>query len=71
MPSNVEDAKQKFMSGANKTRAPADDDIQPIGHNIQVTTGGDTPKAGGSSFSSIAKGDTNSSNYVPAKGPST
>ncbi|KAI1661074.1 hypothetical protein F4813DRAFT_386480 [Daldinia decipiens] len=71
MPSGTENAKQQFMSGVEKTRAAADDKSKQNSLNTQSTSGGDNPKAGGSSFSSIAKGDTNSSNYVPAKGPST
>ncbi|KAI1209445.1 uncharacterized protein F4807DRAFT_426735 [Annulohypoxylon truncatum] len=67
----TEEAKQKFMSGVEKTRAPADDKSAQTAPKVQPTSGGDNPKAGGSSFRSIAKGDTNSSNYVPAKGPST
>ncbi|KAI2467182.1 hypothetical protein F4781DRAFT_321253 [Annulohypoxylon bovei var. microspora] len=71
MPSGTEEAKQKFMSGVEKTRAPADKNSTPAGIKIQSTSGGDNPKAGGSSFKSIAKGETNSSNYVPSEGPST
>ncbi|KAI0889392.1 uncharacterized protein GGS22DRAFT_196939 [Annulohypoxylon maeteangense] len=66
-----EQAKKKFMSAVEKTRAPADEKSAPAGIKIQSTTGGDNPKAGGSSFRPIAKGETNSSNYVPAEGPST
>ncbi|KAI1776545.1 hypothetical protein F4818DRAFT_439945 [Hypoxylon cercidicola] len=69
MPSGTENAKQKFMSSVEQTRAAADDKPKQAG--IQQTTGGDNPKAGGSSISALAKGDTNSSNYIPAKGPST
>ncbi|KAI1650362.1 hypothetical protein F4815DRAFT_458957 [Daldinia loculata] len=71
MPSGTENAKQQFMSGVEKTRAAADDNSKQNSLNTQSASGGDNPKAGGSSFRSIAKGDTNSSNYVPAKGPST
>ncbi|KAI2623041.1 hypothetical protein GGS26DRAFT_566950 [Hypomontagnella submonticulosa] len=71
MSSGTENAKQKFMNSVEQTRATADDKSKQAGSNTQPVTGGDNPKAGGSSFSSIAKGDTNSSNYVPAKGPST
>ncbi|KAI1760505.1 hypothetical protein GGR53DRAFT_78362 [Hypoxylon sp. FL1150] len=71
MPSGTEDAKQKFMSSVEQTRAAADVKSKQAGIGTQHTTGGDNPKAGGSSIRSIAKGDTNSSNYVPAKGPST
>ncbi|XXG98788.1 hypothetical protein Hte_005118 [Hypoxylon texense] len=71
MSSGTENAKQKFMNSVEQTRAPADDKPKQGGIGTQQTTGGDNPKAGGSSFSSIAKGETNSSNYVPAKGPST
>ncbi|KAI1460473.1 hypothetical protein F4805DRAFT_417620 [Annulohypoxylon moriforme] len=67
----TEEAKKKFMSGVEKTRAPADDKSAQAGIKIQSTSGGDNPKDGGSSFRPIAKGETNSSNYVPAKGPST
>ncbi|KAI1097706.1 hypothetical protein F4804DRAFT_326716 [Jackrogersella minutella] len=71
MPSGTEKAKQKFMSGVAKTRAPADDKSKQAGLMTETTTGGDNPKAGGSSFRPIAKGETNSTNYDPAKGPST
>ncbi|OTA56455.1 hypothetical protein K449DRAFT_387505 [Hypoxylon sp. EC38] len=71
MSSGTEQAKQKFMSSVQQTRAPAEDQTKPNSLNTQATAGGDNPKAGGSSFKPIAKGDTNSSNYVPAKGPST
>ncbi|KAI8962265.1 hypothetical protein F5Y11DRAFT_323379 [Daldinia sp. FL1419] len=71
MPSGTEAAKQKFMGGVEKTRAAVDDNTKQNSLNSQSTLGGDNPKAGGSSFSSIAKGDTNSSNYDPKKGPST
>ncbi|KAI1386839.1 uncharacterized protein F4822DRAFT_411365 [Hypoxylon trugodes] len=68
MSSGTQDAKQKFMSSVEQTRAPVDDKTKQAG---QPASGGDNPKAGGSSLRSIAKGDTNSSNYDPAKGPST
>ncbi|KAI1375686.1 hypothetical protein F4677DRAFT_446315 [Hypoxylon crocopeplum] len=71
MSSGTDAAKQKFMSGVEQTRAAADDTSKQAGLNSQSSTGGDNPKAGGSSFKPIAKGETNSSNYVPAKGPST
>ncbi|KAI6087151.1 hypothetical protein F4821DRAFT_259396 [Hypoxylon rubiginosum] len=71
MLSGTENAKQKFINGVEQTRAAANDKPKQAGIGTQQTTGGDNPKAGGSSFSSIAKGDTNSSNYIPAKGPST
>ncbi|KAI1417115.1 hypothetical protein F5Y13DRAFT_153699 [Hypoxylon sp. FL1857] len=71
MSSGTENAKQKFMSSVQQTRAPAEDQTKQNSLNIQPTMGGDNPKAGGSSFKPIAKGETNSSNYVPAKGPST
>ncbi|KAI0899482.1 hypothetical protein F4806DRAFT_452873 [Annulohypoxylon nitens] len=67
----TEEAKQKFLKGVEKTRAPAGDEPTQGGIKVQSTSGGDNPKAGGSSFRPIAKGETNSSNYVPAKGPST
>ncbi|KAI4870381.1 hypothetical protein F4820DRAFT_403488 [Hypoxylon rubiginosum] len=71
MSSGTENAKQKFMNSVEQTKASADDKPKLAGIGTQQTTGGDNPKAGGSSFKSLAKGETNSSNYVPAKGPST
>ncbi|KAI0387394.1 hypothetical protein F5Y04DRAFT_274247 [Hypomontagnella monticulosa] len=71
MSSGTKDAKQKFMKGVEQTRAAADDNLKQTSLNTQSATGGDNPKAGGSSFQPIAKGDTDSSKYVPAKGPST
>ncbi|KAI0852881.1 hypothetical protein F5Y00DRAFT_226283 [Daldinia vernicosa] len=74
MPSGTENAKQQFMSGVEKTRRAAADDLdnsKQNSPNTKSTSGGDNPKAGGSSFRPIAKGDTSSSNYVPEKGPST
>ncbi|KAI1479941.1 hypothetical protein K445DRAFT_317603 [Daldinia sp. EC12] len=71
MSSGTENAKQKFMGGVEKTRAAVDDTSKKNSLNSQPTSGGDNPKAGGSSFRSIAKGDTGSSNYDPSKGPST
>ncbi|OTB02490.1 hypothetical protein M426DRAFT_13465 [Hypoxylon sp. CI-4A] len=71
MPSGTEAAKQKFMGAVDQTRAAVDGKSKQNSLNSQPTTGGDNPKAGGSSLRALAKGDTNSSSYDPAKGPST
>ncbi|KAI0172092.1 hypothetical protein GGR52DRAFT_548962 [Hypoxylon sp. FL1284] len=71
MSSIAENAKQKFMSGVEQTRAPATDKLKQPGLGTKPATGGDNPKAGGSSIKPLATGDTNSSHYDPSKGPST
>ncbi|KAI2609525.1 uncharacterized protein GGS25DRAFT_520326 [Hypoxylon fragiforme] len=71
MPSGTQSANQKFMAGVKQTRAAANNKSEESGLNALSTTGGDNPKAGGSSLRPIAKGDVNSTSYNPAKGPST
>ncbi|KAI1076380.1 hypothetical protein F5B20DRAFT_323387, partial [Whalleya microplaca] len=68
--SGTEDAKQKFMRGVENTRAAPEDTSKQAG-SMAGSGSGDNPKAGGSMLKSLAKGDTNASNYDPKKGPST
>ncbi|KAI1328852.1 hypothetical protein F5Y16DRAFT_368135 [Xylariaceae sp. FL0255] len=62
MPSDKQaEAKEKFMQGVEKTRAPAD---QPAPSSGAAKANADNPKTG-QFISNLAKGDTASSNYVP------
>ncbi|KAI1367589.1 hypothetical protein F5Y08DRAFT_336608 [Xylaria arbuscula] len=67
MPSGTEQAKEKFMQGVEKTRAAAEAGSS-YGTQGSSMPGkkADNPKQGWFT-SNLAKGDTGSSNYDPAK----
>ncbi|KAI0866058.1 hypothetical protein F4860DRAFT_509240 [Xylaria cubensis] len=65
MPSGTEQAKEKFMHGVEKTRAPAEEGSSyGTQGNSMPGKKADNPKTGWFT-SKLAKGDTESSNYVP------
>ncbi|KAI0416793.1 hypothetical protein F5X98DRAFT_375441 [Xylaria grammica] len=64
MPSGTEKAKDKFMQGLEKTRAPAEGGSYGTQGNSMPGKKADNPKEGFFT-SKLAKGDTEASNYNP------
>ncbi|KAI1337567.1 hypothetical protein F5Y15DRAFT_417709 [Xylariaceae sp. FL0016] len=65
-PSGLQSAKEKMMEGIEKTRAPAQEHstFGSKGGSVAGIQAADNPKTG-NFVSKLAKGDTDSSNYVP------